>query len=112
MATSYGTRHRSARDPDQVDHTSSIIKTHAASQPTKSAYLTSQLVGQGLVQGPLPGLVGVVPEPVAAVAVVVPAGEIDDRVQADSLDGHAPQDRGAGLAAHGLQPARSRISFD
>ena len=57
------------------------------------------------------GRVGVVPEAVEAVAVVVPAGVVDDRVEANSLHRHAQLDRRGDLAADVVQPLGPRLAF-
>src|SRR4051794_15505219 len=56
-------------------------------------------------------LIWVVPQPIVAVALVVPPGEIHDGVQADTLDRDAGFGGGAGLLPNVAQPVGAPIAF-
>ena len=70
--------------------------------------LPRELLGERAVDLPVARPVGKPPEAAAAMAVVVPARIIEDRIQADPLDGHAlPPRRRTSSAMPRSQPARA-----
>src|SRR4051812_30607031 len=74
--------------------------------------LALQFLGERLVYRALARLVGVVPEAVVAVAVVFPAGVVQDRVQTDALDRHSGPQRLLDLLADIPQPGRPEFVLD
>ena len=63
-----------------------------------------QFLRQRRVDLPATGIIGVIPKPVVAMAVVQPPGMIENRVKANAVDGTAARDGSAGFAGHVAQP--------
>jgi hypothetical protein len=49
---------------------------------------------------------------VGAVAIVIPAGMVEERIEANSLDRNATPERLAQLSADGAQPGRAQVTLD
>src|SRR5207253_1769213 len=69
--------------PPALDHTTSPC-TRQAPGVLKEVLLAAQLARQRLVDLPFPGLVGVVPQTIVAMPLIVPPREIHNRVETDA----------------------------
>src|SRR5215204_4831742 len=71
--------------------------------------LSMQLLRKWLMDLSLSLLVGVVPQAVVTVAVVIPTRKVDDRVEADTLNRDALAECGAYLCADVAEPVRACV---
>src|SRR5215207_3957702 len=86
-----------------------IVEARALRLALEELDLPLELLGERLVQLPVALPVGIPPETAAAVAVVVPARIVENRIQADPLDRHALPPRLPHLLGEPAQPAGARL---
>src|SRR3954452_7817946 len=77
-----------------------------AEGPGEDGLLAGQLLGQRIVDPAAPFRVGHAKQARGAVALVLPARVLEDRVDADPLDRHAGRERGADLLGDVVEPGR------